>query len=153
MDNWINMLSDSGIRTSVGEIIFNCRCKCGTEFKTVKGRIKSGHTKSCGCLRRITQPNYKHGHKRAGCKSPEYTSWMCMKDRCFNVKHDRYKWYGAKGVTVCDQWKHSFETFLHDMGERIEGYTLDRINPYGNYSPENCRWATAKEQSHNKRHI
>ena len=80
-----------------------------------------------------------------------YKTWTLMKQRCLNKKHTSWKWYGEKGVLICDRWLESFENFLKDMGERPEGKTLDRINPYGNYEPSNCRWATRKEQSNNKR--
>jgi hypothetical protein len=73
-----------------------------------------------------------------------------MKARCLNPKHARYPKYGGQGVTVCERWL-EFPAFLSDMGERPKGYTLDRKDPYGNYEPINCRWATPKEQRRNQR--
>jgi hypothetical protein len=73
-----------------------------------------------------------------------------MKRRCESINHHDYKRYGAAGVTVCKRW-HDFAKFLADMGTRPPGYSLDRINPFGNYTPTNCRWATPKEQANNRR--
>jgi hypothetical protein len=74
-----------------------------------------------------------------------------MKTRCYNTKDPNYKFYGAKGVRVCESWLHDFSKFLEDMGPRPQGYTLDRIEVTGNYSPENCRWASQTAQQLNKR--
>lgn len=83
-------------------------------------------------------------------QSRTYRSWSSMKSRCQNPKSTSYKYYGARGVTVCSRWE-SFENFFEDMGERPEGTSLDRIDPHGNYEPGNCRWATSAEQNRNKR--
>lgn len=98
----------------------------------------------------IKNPAYKHGHS-SGTFSPEYHSWVSMKVRCYNKNRRSYKHYGAKGVTVCDRWVHSFENFYKDMGARPEGKTLDRIDVYGNYEPSNCRWADSVTQARNSR--
>lgn len=94
-----------------------------------------------------------HGFRRRSLKRPrEYNSWQHMKGRCLNPKHTKFKWYGAKGVTVCQQWIDSFETFLSDVGLAPSvNHTLDRKNPFGNYEPENVRWATPLEQANNRR--
>ena len=85
-------------------------------------------------------------------KTPEYDAWDGMKQRCFNPNHKRYSYYGARGITVCDRWKNSFENFLADMGSKpTPKHSIDRVNNDGNYCPDNCRWATKTEQENNKR--
>lgn len=83
-------------------------------------------------------------------KTRTYKKWAGMKTRCYNEKEESYKYYGAKGIRVCDSWLNSFDNFLKDMGTCPEGYTLDRIDSDNNYSPDNCRWATLKQQANNK---
>ena len=78
-----------------------------------------------------------------------YTIWVRMRDRCSNPKNLRYGQYGGRGITVCERWQ-SFEDFLADMGECQAGYSIDRINPDGNYEPGNCRWASQKDQQNNR---
>jgi hypothetical protein len=133
-----------------------CLCECGNKVITRFQYYKSNHTKSCGCLKSffISEVNVKHSHSsNNGVKktSREYNSWGSMKNRCYNPKNNRWNSYGGRGIKVCDRWLNSFENFLEDMGERPNGCSIDRIDPNGNYEPNNCRWATSKEQGKNKR--
>ena len=99
-------------------------------------------------LRSLSSGKFKHG----GCGTPEYKLWKNIKSRCLNSKTPDYKFYGARGITICDKWKNSFESFLLDVGKRpAEHLTLDRIENNKNYEPGNVMWATRKQQANNRR--
>lgn len=96
--------------------------------------------------------NYRHGYKTAGRYSTEYAIWNGMRARCHNPNNPNFQRYGARGITVCDAWRSDFLMFLNDMGRRPSArHTLDRVDNDGNYTPENCRWATLKDQCRNRR--
>lgn len=128
------------------------KCNCGNIKTVLATSLVSGNVRSCGCLRKeISSRNtgvIKHGltYKRM------YKSWHNMIDRCTNKKHPKFKYWGGRGIKVCDRW-FKIENFFDDMGERPKGLTLERINNDGNYEPNNCKWATYKEQNNNKRKL
>lgn len=126
-----------------------CKCDCGNHSVVAGCKLKAKTTLSCGCHRASLKTNLRHGMAN---KTRTYKSWKEMRQRCLNPNSDKAKWYSLKGVKICQRWIDSFENFLFDMGERPDKTTLDRINPYGNYEPSNCRWATQKEQMNNTRY-
>ncbi len=126
-----------------------CLCDCGKQVSVLGKHLRCGNTRSCGCIQREVVAHRSRTHGLSG--SPTYMSWAAMKSRCGNPKQRSYENYGAKGVKVCERWIKSFAAFLADMGERPEGMTLDRINPFGDYKPSNCRWAGPTDQSRNTR--
>lgn len=126
-----------------------CRCECGNEIAVYRGHLLNGSTKSCGCLRVDVG---KATRKHFGKGTPEYTSWQLAKDRCFNPNGIHYALYGGRGITMCAEWARDFPAFLEHVGPRpAKGYSLDRIDMNGDYTPGNVRWATQKEQCNNKR--
>jgi hypothetical protein len=128
-----------------GRSMWNCTCACGTTRVILGSNLTTGNTTSCGCA------HSTHGHWNGGKGSATYSIWTSMKARCNNPANKDYKNYGGRGITVCDSWQHSFEAFLKDMGERPKKLQLDRTDNEQGYSKTNCRWATPKEQSANRR--
>lgn len=135
-------------KDSTNNIRWLCRCDCGNTCTPRTTALVLETTLSCGCLGREVSSEVHTTHGMSD--SPEYESWRAMRRRCNDPGAGNYKHYGAKGITVCDQWNKSFEAFYKDMGQRPLGTTLDRENPKGNYEPGNCRWADPFTQSFNQ---
>ena len=121
---------------------FLCVCKCGEKKSVYSGHLKRGYITSC---KRCSE-HFKHGM----LNTPTYESWRAMKARCLDKNHMSYHRYGARGITICEEWINNFKQFLADMGERLsKQHSLDRIDNNKGYSPDNCKWSTKKEQSNN----
>lgn len=121
-----------------------CVCDCGKTSIAYGQDLKRGKVVSCGCWN--TEKRIKHGMARTHINAV----WRQMLDRCRNEGNPSYHNYGGRGIKVCQRW-HEFEHFLADMGHRPSGYQIDRKDNDGDYEPDNCRWATAKQQQNNKR--
>lgn len=132
--------------------MYVCKCDCGGVVKVKTHSLKKGLTKSCGCLRRETSAQKSTRHN--GALDPLYHVLNAMHQRCENPKSKDYQWYGAKGVKVCAEWALSryaaFKAWALANGYH-PGLTIDRIDPFGPYCPENCRWITIQAQQRNKR--
>lgn len=140
-------LEDTGTKRS--PMKWRCDCDCGKQAIIVPHNLVAGNTRSCGCLRldRVREVCSTHGQT----VSRTYNIWINMRQRCGNPKHPEFHFWGGRGITVCDAWSASFEAFLVDMGECPSGMSIDRKENDKGYGPDNCVWASSKEQANNRR--
>lgn len=162
MSNRIDHVGQSFGRLSVlkmdcispyGQAKWLCLCECGKKCSVLGDNLRRGNQVSCGCRNReIAAISAKKRAKHGMYLTPTYKTWRSLKDRCLNPKATSYKSYGARGISLCAEWRDSFEAFLSDMGKRPSlGHSIDRINNDGDYTQNNCRWATRLQQQNNKR--
>ena len=145
-------LSVSNRTEHPGRIKYYCVCDCGNEVTVAADKLRSGHTKSCGCLRKevAAQRATKHG----GANDPLYHVLSAMHQRCENPSSLDYIWYGARGIHVCAAWSLQNYSSFRDWAVKTgyaPGLTIDRTNPNADYEPNNCRWVTIQEQQKNRR--
>jgi hypothetical protein len=127
---------------------FICQCDCGAKVTVLGISLKSGNTKSCGCLAIESLVKRSKRHGMTGSRT--YRIWQAMLNRCRNKNLYQFKDWGGRGISVCERWL-KYENFLNDMGEAAPGSSIDRIDNDGNYEPKNCRWATVQQQNRNKK--
>lgn len=130
---------------------FLCRCDCGNSKNIALNSLRTGNTKSCGCIKKITSPINATAHGMRCSKI--YSVWRGMKQRCYLKSNPSYKDYGGRGIRVCDLWLDDFQAFYDWAMENgyKEGLSIERINVNGDYEPDNCEWIPFSEQSLNKR--
>lgn len=125
---------------------WKCKCVCGVICKVFGYHLTSGHSGSCGCK---MPGSMTHGYSRKPHIKKEYTVWSNMLQRCNNPKNPGYIWYGARGIKVCERWE-DFKNFYEDMGPVPIGMSIESIDNDKGYSPDNCKWASNKDQHKNK---
>ena len=132
-----------------GGAYWNCICQCGNTVTVRSAHLSTAHTTSCGCNKGCDPT-----HGDTGTRF--YITWVSMKVRCTNPRSPQYRWYGAKGIYVCEAWINSYETFKADMWDSYQSacrelgeaeVTIDRINPQLGYSPKNCRWLSRADNT------
>lgn len=135
------------VQTEDSNSHWKCICSCGSVTIVTGSHLKSGHTKSCGCIDKARNKKHNKYYTRI------YKIWANIKTRCCNINHSTYKDYGGRGITICDEWKDNFQAFY--KWAMSNGYddnlTIDRINNNGNYEPSNCHWVNMKTQCRNRR--
>jgi hypothetical protein len=139
-----------------GRTYWRCRCDCSVTRDVIGISLTIGNTQSCGCLNRdATAANLlTHGYAKVGHKTREYRIWVEMNARCRYTQHPKYRHYGGRGITVCQEWRADFPAFLAAitaLGPRPPGWSLDRIDNERGYEPGNIRWASALMQRRNQR--
>jgi len=153
----LTVIGRNAVNSKLGQARWNCRCVCGKTVTVWGMSLRSGNTQSCGCWNQEVTKRVKttHGHTTKGNHSSEYRRWQKMKRRCYCTTCSEFKYYGARGIHVCDQWLNSFETylaFIRSIGfTGAPGQELDRIDNNGNYEPGNLRVTDHKTNCRNTR--
>lgn len=135
--------------------LWRCRCDCGGETTVEATKLRTGNTRSCGCLVtehaiRVRPSAVRHGDTQGGKMSAEWRAWRNMRSRCSRPSDVSYARYGGRGIRVCERWL-TYENFLADVGRRPSpAHSLDRIDSDGHYEPGNVRWATDQQQAENR---
>jgi len=146
------------------KVAYLCRCDCGAYIEVESYKLITGHTKSCGCMRREVAKNrvmptkeksynYQHGYAEKGSVHPLWNKWSSLKARCYNPSVQSYKFYGARGITVCDEWLASSQAFIEWALQNgwKPGLQIDRIDCNAGYSPDNCRFVSQQSNANNRR--
>jgi hypothetical protein len=148
------LMQTTPIRKTNKNVFYLVKCSCGKTGEVSPSYLKKGESTRCReCANKrfhdkfINPPDKPFKYRG----NPTNNTWRAMIQRCTNPTNNRYYCYGARGIKVCDRWLESFKNFLDDMGERPQGYQLDRIETNGNYEPSNCRWVTPKENCKTRR--
>lgn len=135
----------------IGNNLWRVKHSCGHSSDLSITQVKYKKTSLCKKCSQKLPCIEGHGHAKRSGYSPEYNTWLNMKRRCYDENNNRYKYYGGKGVTVCDSWLESFQTFIGDMGLKPDkNYSIERLDVKGDYTPSNCIWVTDKHQANNK---
>lgn len=146
----IEVIADSGNRNKAGEILWSCKCNCGSTFSARGFDIRRGDYQSCGCRKTSLMSEALSTHGMS--YTSEYKIWDGVKQRCENPKSTGWENYGGRGVTMCKEWSESFETFYKDMGDKpFDTASIERVDNSLGYSKDNCIWATKSEQAFNRR--